>query len=123
MARRLVTAVGIYTAAALGFLATVVAARSFSTSVLGLYAIVVATTGFFQTLLDLTVEEACVKYGFRYEAQAQLHCPGDTVVWLDFRKRRYYARGRRLYGRGFDGSFVCLQEARSSQYRRSLLGR
>jgi len=60
---------------------------------------------------------------FRYEAQAQLHCPGDTVVWLDFRKRRYYARGQRLYGRGFDGSFVCLQEARSSQYRRSLLGR
>ncbi len=60
---------------------------------------------------------------FRYEAQAQLHCPGDAVVWLDFRKRRYYARGQRLYGRGLDGSFVCLQEARSGQYRRSLLGR
>ena len=60
---------------------------------------------------------------FRYEEQAQRHCPGDSVVWLDFRKRRYYAHGQKLYGRGFDGSFVCLQEARSSQYRRSLLGR
>jgi hypothetical protein len=23
---------------------------------------------------------------FRYEAQAQGHCPADTVVWLDFRE-------------------------------------
>jgi O-antigen/teichoic acid export membrane protein len=70
--RRLVTAAGIYAAAVLGFAATVVAARTFpSTAVFGLYAIVMATTGFFQTLLDLTVEEAAVKYGFRYEAQEQ----------------------------------------------------
>lgn len=60
---------------------------------------------------------------FRYEEQAQLHCPDDKVVWLDFRKGRYYVRGQKLYARGFDGSFVCLQEARSSAYRRSLLGR
>jgi len=59
---------------------------------------------------------------FRYEAQAQLHCPGDTVVWLDFRKGIYYSRGQRYYGRGFDGSFVCRKEARSSGFRRSLLG-
>jgi len=70
--RRLVTAAGIYAAAALGFAATVAAARIFpSTAVFGLYAIVMATTGFFQTLLDLTVEEAAVKYGFRYETQQQ----------------------------------------------------
>ena len=72
----------------------------------------------------LTANEACAQTltPFRYEEQAQRHCPGDSVVWLDFRKRRYYAHGQKLYGRGFDGSFVCLQEARSSQYRRSLLG-
>jgi O-antigen/teichoic acid export membrane protein len=70
--RRLVTAAGIYGGAALGFLATVIAARVFpSTAVFGLYAIVIATAGFFQTLLDLTVEEAAIKYGFRYEAQEQ----------------------------------------------------
>ncbi|MBB4367610.1 hypothetical protein GGD63_000379 [Bradyrhizobium sp. cir1] len=59
---------------------------------------------------------------FRYEAQAQRHCPHDQVVWLDFRKGVYYARGQKRYGQGFDGSFVCLSEARENLYRRSLLG-
>lgn len=59
---------------------------------------------------------------FRYQAQAQRHCPHDQVVWLDFRKGVYYAKGQRRYGQGFDGSFVCLTEARDSFYRRSLLG-
>ena len=59
---------------------------------------------------------------FRYEAQAQRHCPHDRVVWLDFRKGVYYRKGQKLYGQGFDGSFVCLTEARDSLYRRSPLG-
>jgi hypothetical protein len=59
---------------------------------------------------------------FRSEAQAQRYCPGDVVVWLDFVKGIYYAKGSRRYGRGFDGSYVCRGEARSSGYRRSLLG-
>jgi hypothetical protein len=59
---------------------------------------------------------------FRYEAQAQRHCPHDKVVWLDFRKGIYYAKGQRHYAQGFDGSFVCSSEARSSRYRRSVLG-
>jgi hypothetical protein len=60
---------------------------------------------------------------FRYKDQAQRHCPADTVVWLDFKKRKYYLGGQKLYGHGFHGSYVCLQEARGSLYRRSLLGR
>jgi hypothetical protein len=59
---------------------------------------------------------------FRYEAQAQRHCPGDSVVWLDFRKGRYYLKGQRRYALGHSGSFVCRNEARDSGYRRSLLG-
>jgi hypothetical protein len=59
---------------------------------------------------------------FRYEAQAQRHCPTDTVVWLDFRKGIYYSKQQKRYGQGFNGSFVCRHEARGSQYRRSLLG-
>ena len=59
---------------------------------------------------------------FRYEAQAQRHCPHDKVVWLDFRKGVYYTRGQKRYRQGFDGSFVCLSEARDGRYRRSLLG-
>jgi hypothetical protein len=60
---------------------------------------------------------------FRYEDVAQQHCPADSVVWLDFTKRKYYLSGQRLYGKGFHGSYVCLQEARESGYHRSLLGR
>ena len=59
---------------------------------------------------------------FRYEAQAQAHCPADTVVWLNFRKRTYYSKGQQRYARGLDGSFVCRSEARAGGYRRSLLG-
>ena len=59
---------------------------------------------------------------FRYEEQAQRHCPGDKVVWLDFRKGVYYRKGQKLYGQGFDGSFVCLSEACDSLYRGSPLG-
>jgi hypothetical protein len=59
---------------------------------------------------------------FRYADQAQRYCPTDKVVWLDFKKGVYYARGQKLYGQGFDGSFVCLNEAKSSGYRRSVLG-
>jgi hypothetical protein len=59
---------------------------------------------------------------FRYEAQAQRHCPGDKVVWLDFRKGRYYAKSQKLYAQGFDGSYVCMNEARASGFRRSVLG-
>jgi len=59
---------------------------------------------------------------FRDEAQAQRHCPQDQVVWLDFRKGVYYGKRQKRYGQGFDGSYVCLSEARDSFYRRSLLG-
>ena len=59
---------------------------------------------------------------FRYVAQAQRHCPGDTVVWLDFRKGIYYGKQQKFYGRGANGSFACREEVRSNGYRRSLLG-
>lgn len=59
---------------------------------------------------------------FRYESQAQRYCPGDTVVWLDFRKGAYYSRRQRRYGQGGTGSFVCQKEARAGGFRRSLLG-
>lgn len=59
---------------------------------------------------------------FRYESQAQRHCPGHEVVWLDFGSGRYYLKGQRRYASGYTGSFVCRDEARNSGYRRSPLG-
>ena len=59
---------------------------------------------------------------FRYESQAQRHCPEDMIVWLDFGRGRYYLKGQRRYASGYTGSFACRNEARDSGYRRSLLG-
>lgn len=67
--RRAAAAAGTYASIVLGFAASVVAARVFSTEMLGLFALVMASTGFFQALLDLTIEEALIKYGFRYIAR------------------------------------------------------
>jgi O-antigen/teichoic acid export membrane protein len=67
LVRRSVTAVGIYSSVAFGVLATVVAGREFdSLRVFGDYSTVIYATGFFQSFFDLTVEEALVKYGFRF---------------------------------------------------------
>ncbi|HEY2073441.1 MAG TPA: oligosaccharide flippase family protein, partial [Gaiellaceae bacterium] len=67
--RRAGAAAGTYASIVLGFLGTIVAARVFTTEVLGLYTLVIASAGFFQTLLDLTIEEALIKFGFRYIAR------------------------------------------------------
>jgi O-antigen/teichoic acid export membrane protein len=68
--RRSLTAVGIYSSVVLGFLGTVVATRELhSARHFGDFATVVFATGFLQSLFDLTVEEALVKYGFRYIAR------------------------------------------------------
>ena len=64
--RRSAAAAGIYASAVLGLLGTVVALHLFSTRTFGLYALVLAATGFFQSFLDVTVEEALIKFGFRY---------------------------------------------------------
>src|SRR5262249_38969738 len=79
--RRAVTALGTYGGVVLGVLGTLVAARQLGPHEFGLYALVLATAGFFQVLLDLTVEEAMVKFGFRYTTAGQ------------------YGRLRRLYRR------------------------
>jgi len=59
---------------------------------------------------------------FQTEEMAQLHCPSDVVVWLDFSKRRYYLRGQRLYGKGRSGVYACREEARQGLNKRSWLG-
>src|SRR5919198_5177848 len=64
--RRSAAAAGTYASAALGFGATVVALHVFSTETFGRYALVLAATAFFQSLLDVTMEEALIKFGFRY---------------------------------------------------------
>ena len=69
--RRSAAAAGTYASAALGFGATVVALHVFSTETFGRYALVLAATAFAQSLLDLTVEEALVKFGFRFTTREE----------------------------------------------------
>ena len=64
--RRSATALGLYGSVALGFLASIVAARRLGPVEYGHFALAIFAAGFFQVLLDLTVEEAMIKYGFRY---------------------------------------------------------
>ena len=64
--RRSAAAAGIYLSVGFGFLATVLTKRQLDTEHFGLLTLVIVSAGFFQTLLDLTAEEALVKYGFDY---------------------------------------------------------
>jgi O-antigen/teichoic acid export membrane protein len=69
LVRRSLTAVGIYSSVALGFLGTVIATRELSLPVFGDYATVLYATSLLQSFFDLTVEEALVKYGFRFSTR------------------------------------------------------
>src|SRR5439155_4418986 len=80
--RRSATAIGTYGSVVLGVLATLVAARSLGTDAFGLFTVALVAANFFQILLGLTVEEAMVKFGYRYKAAER------------------WGRLRRLYGRG-----------------------
>jgi O-antigen/teichoic acid export membrane protein len=72
LVRRSATAVGIYSSVALGFLATIVATRELhSARRFGDYATVIFAVALLQGFFDLTVEEAVVKYGFRYVAREE----------------------------------------------------
>jgi O-antigen/teichoic acid export membrane protein len=92
------TAAGVWGSALVGFLGTVVAARLLGVDDFGVFAIVVSTAGFVQLLLDLTVEEAIVKYGTRYSAAED---------WGRFRRLLRLALGVKLAG-GVVGALAIL---------------
>ena len=69
--RRSATALGLYGSVALGFLASIVAARRLGPVEYGHFTLAIFAAGFLHVLLDLTVEEAMIKYGFRYTTAAR----------------------------------------------------
>jgi O-antigen/teichoic acid export membrane protein len=64
--RRSATALGTYASTAFGIVGTVVATRLLGLDDFGRLTEILATAAFFQLLLELTSDEALVKYGFRY---------------------------------------------------------
>jgi O-antigen/teichoic acid export membrane protein len=71
MRRRAITAAATYGSVAAGVIGSLIAARELGPHDFGRLAIVIAAAGFFQVLLDLTVEEAMIKFGFRYSESGQ----------------------------------------------------
>jgi O-antigen/teichoic acid export membrane protein len=69
--RRAAAAGGVYGAAALGFAATLVAARVLSKPDFAVYAIVIATVGLLQLVFDVTADEAAVKFGSGYRQREE----------------------------------------------------
>lgn len=67
--RRSATALGIYGSTALGILGSIVVLRILGPPAAGRFSLAIGTAAFFQLLLELTGDEALVKYGFRYAAQ------------------------------------------------------
>lgn len=67
--RRSATALGIYGSTALGILGSIVVLRVLGPESAGRFSLAIGTAAFFQLLLELTGDEALVKYGFRYAAQ------------------------------------------------------
>jgi len=69
------------------------------------------------TVLALTLTcAACggspaVLTAFRTEQQAQEHCPGDTVVWVDPQSGTYQLQGHGSYGLSGTGRYACRSEA------------
>jgi hypothetical protein len=54
---------------------------------------------------------------FRFEPDAQRHCPADGVVWVDVALRIYNQPDERRYGRTRDGVFMCRGDADTDGYR------
>src|SRR4051812_20728397 len=67
--RRSATALGIYGSTVLGLVGSLVVLRVLGPSGAGRFSIVVGVAAFFQLLLELTSDEALVKFGFRYIAR------------------------------------------------------
>jgi hypothetical protein len=53
---------------------------------------------------------------FQFELQAQSHCPGEAIVWIEARSRTYDISTDRFYGRTTTGAFACVRDAENAGY-------
>jgi hypothetical protein len=65
----------------------------------------------------LAASSAAPAESFATEKEAEQHCPGDLVVWLDAASRIYYFRGQQRYGATKGGAYVCRNEAKGAGMR------
>jgi hypothetical protein len=67
--------------------------------------------------LILAASSAAPPANFATEKEAEQHCSGDLVVWLDVPSRIYYYRGQQRYGATKGGAYVCRNEAKGAGMR------
>jgi hypothetical protein len=58
-----------------------------------------------------------VPASFQFEQQAQNHCPGQAVVWVDPNSRTYDLHSDRFYGLTRTGVYACVREAETAGFR------
>ena len=71
------------------------------------------------TSLAVTARAAEPLSSFSTEKEAQGHCPGGLVVWLDRATKVYYFRGQQKYGSTQSGGYVCRDEAKRTGIKES----
>jgi hypothetical protein len=83
---------------------------------------VLAVVALFLPGVALALSPTAPFANFPTEAQAQQHCPADTVVWLNLPTAIYHSKGQRWYGQTKSGAYVCRTEATQAGMRGSLNG-
>ncbi|HLY54513.1 MAG TPA: hypothetical protein VKS60_03080 [Stellaceae bacterium] len=57
-------------------------------------------------------------------ADAQKHCPGDTIVWVNLYTKIYHDSNSKMFGKSSNGKYACLGEvSKNPDYRPSPTGR
>ena len=54
---------------------------------------------------------------FASESQAKVHCPGDTVVWVNLSSKIYHYSGHKDYGTTKRGAYMCERDTAASGVR------
>jgi hypothetical protein len=54
---------------------------------------------------------------FGSEREAQVHCPKDTVIWLNLPTMIWHYKGQRWYANTKHGAYACEREAGASGAR------
>ena len=67
--------------------------------------------------LIVAASPAAPPASFATEKEAEQHCTGDLVVWLDLPHRTYYYRGQQRYGATPGGGYVCRNETKGAGMR------
>jgi hypothetical protein len=60
---------------------------------------------------------------FPVRADAEAHCPGEVVVWVDLATKIYYYRGQDLYGSTKQGVYACQRDVKDAGFRPNRSGR